>query len=162
MSRTGTRWIVGLLALAPLALLICHGGAVHAQAKKSDSVVKVAVKADDKPDAEGKQTLTITLDIHKDWHVYANPVRNEDLENAQTVVRVVGKNRLEDVKIAYPPGKAHGEKDTRHNIYDGKVTIKAQVKRTRGDDGPLEVTVQFQACDKSTCLFPATIKKEVR
>src|SRR5207244_1488003 len=39
---------------------------------KSDSVVKVTVKgAPEKPGADGKQVLTITLAMEKGWHVYA-------------------------------------------------------------------------------------------
>ena len=40
---------------------------------KSDSVVK-ATAAAAKPDADGKQTVTLTLAIDKGWHLYANPV----------------------------------------------------------------------------------------
>jgi DsbC/DsbD-like thiol-disulfide interchange protein len=150
-----------VLALTLLAILLGDAGPALAQAKKSDSVVKVEAKADDKPDADGKQTITITITIDKDWHIYANPVENEDLVNAQTTVSITGKAKLDDVKAAYPAGKPYGDKDEKHKIYDGKVTIKAQVKRARGDNGPLEVTVKLQACSKNTCLFPATITKEV-
>jgi DsbC/DsbD-like thiol-disulfide interchange protein len=156
MSRTSTRCVIGMLA----AILLCDAGPVRAQAKKSDSVVRVAAKAD-KPDAEGKQTLSITLDIAPDWHVYANPVGNEDLANAQTVVRVSSKGRLENVKIEYPSGKLQQDSGEKFKIYEGKVVIKAQVKRARGDNTPLEISVTLQACNDKTCLQPATIKKEV-
>jgi DsbC/DsbD-like thiol-disulfide interchange protein len=162
MAWTSTHCVAGTLALTLLALLIGDAGTARAQLKKSDSVVKVEAKADDKPDAEGKQTLTITLDIEKPWHVYANPVKNEDLANAQTVVRIASKARLEDFKIDYPAGKPYGDGDLKCEIYEGKVTIKARVKRARGDNSPLEVTLQLSACNASSCLPPATIKKEVR
>lgn len=160
MARTSTRCLVGVAALALLALL-ARDGRTAAQLKKSDNVVKVEAKADDKPDANGKQTITITLDIEKSWHVYANPVKNEDLVNGQTVVTVASRARLEDVKIVYPAGKTFGEKDEKCEIYEGVVTIKANVKRARGDNGPLEVSVKLQACNDKTCLLPATVKKEV-
>jgi hypothetical protein len=162
MVHVSLRCLVGLPALAVVTILICDVGPVHAQVKKSDSVVKVEAKADNKPGADGKQTITITIDIDKDWHIYANPVKNEDLVNAQTTVTIASRVKLEDVKIDYPPGKPYGQGDERHEIYEGKATIKASVKRARGDHGPLEVTVKLQSCSKSTCLFPATIKKEVR
>src|SRR5262249_2039279 len=61
-------------------------------ASRSDSVVKVSVRAaPEKPGPDGKQLLTITLAIEKDWHIYANPVGNEQFENAQTTVAVAGK-----------------------------------------------------------------------
>jgi DsbC/DsbD-like thiol-disulfide interchange protein len=161
MDRTRTRCVVGVLALTLLALLLCDAGPALAQAKKSDAVVKVEAKADNKPDADGKQTITITIDIDKDWHIYANPVENEDLLNVQTGVSITSKAKLEDVKVVYPAGKPYGEKEEKHKIYEGKATIKAQVKRARGDNGALEVAIKLQACSKNTCLFPATIKKEV-
>ena len=160
MARSSPRFLVGVLALTLPAILLCNAGLVLAQAKKSDSVVKVEAKAD-KPDADGKQTITITLDIESPWHVYANPVENEDLTSAQTVVSVASKGKLDNVKVAYPAGKLQKDNDEKFKIYEGKVTIKAEVKRARGDTSPLEVTIKLQACNDKTCLVPATIKKEL-
>lgn len=160
MARLNPRCVVGVLAFALLAILLGDAGPVLAQAKKSDSVVKVEAKAD-KPDADGKQTITITLDIDHPWHIYANPVDNEDLTSAQTVVSLAAKGKLDDVKIEYPRSKVQKDNDVTFKIYEGKVTIKAQVKRAKGDTSPLEVTIKLQACNDKTCLFPATIKKEV-
>jgi DsbC/DsbD-like thiol-disulfide interchange protein len=150
-----------MLALSLAVVLVYDGSPAQAQAKKSDSVVKATATAD-KPDADGKQTVTITLDIEKPWHLYANPVDNEDLTPVQTVVSLSAKDKLANVKIDYPAGKLHAEKDEKYKIYEGKVTIKAQVKRNAGDDSPLEVSVKLQACNDKTCLFPATVKIPVR
>ncbi len=49
----------------------------HAE-KTSADVVKATATAD-KPDADGKQTVTITLNIEKPWHLYANPVEVKEL-----------------------------------------------------------------------------------
>ncbi len=161
MSRTSLRYAVGISALTLAVLLLGEAGTAAAQAKKPDSVVKVEAKADGKPDASGHQTLTITLDVEKGWHVYANPVENEDLASVQTVVSIASKAKLDDVKITYPAGKPYGKGDEKHKIYEGKVTIKAQVKRAAGDTGPLEVSIKLQSCNDRTCLFPVTLKKEV-
>jgi uncharacterized protein len=158
MGRASSRVFIGVLMVT--AILAGKGEPALAQAKKSDSVIKADIKAD-KPEADGKQTITITLDIEKDWHIYANPVDNEDLSNAQTVVSVTSKGRLEDVKVTYPAGKLQTDKDEKYKIYEGRVALKAQVKRAKGDNGPLEVTIKLQACNDKTCLVPATIKKEV-
>ncbi len=155
MIRMSTRCIVGVLAL-----LLCDSATVQAQTRKSDSVVKVDAQAD-KPDADGKQAITITLDIEKGWHIYANPVENEDLTNAQTVVRVAAKGKVENVKVEYPGGKLQQDSGEKFKIYEGKVVIKAQVKRVKGDTSPLEISITLQACNDKTCLQPATIKKEV-
>lgn len=158
MARSSPRCIFGLLGLS--AALLGDAGPVLAQARKSDSVVKVEAKAD-KPDADGKQTITITLDIDRPWHVYANPVENEDLTGAQTVVSVASKVKLDDVKVEYPTGRLQKDNDEKFKIYEGKVTIKALVKRAKGDNSPLEVTIKLQACNDKTCLVPATKKIEL-
>ena len=156
MARTSIRHLI----IGVLAILLCDSATALAQAKKSDGVVKVETTAD-QPDADGKQTITITLDIEKNWHVYANPVENEDLANAQTVVRVTSKGKLENVKVEYPAGKLQQDSGEKYKIYEGKVAVKAQVKRTKGDNSPLEISITLQACNDKTCLQPATIKKEL-
>jgi DsbC/DsbD-like thiol-disulfide interchange protein len=160
MTLARSRCVVGLLALALPALFVANARPVLAQAKKSDAVVKTTATAD-KPDADGKQTVTITLDIEKPWHLYANPPGNEDVENAQTVITVTSKTKPENVKVEYPPGKLHKDPLGDFKIYEGKVVIKAHVKRAKGDSGPLEVSIKMQACSDKTCLIPSTVKVPV-
>jgi thiol:disulfide interchange protein len=148
------------LALAA-ALALVTAGPVLAQGSKSDSVVKATAKAD-KPGDDGKQTVTITLEVDPEFYIYANPVGNEDFDSNKTAVTVTGKKKPESVKVEYPPGKA--VKDSvvgDYKIYQGKVTIKAVVQRAKGDAGELAVEVKLQACNKSKCLLPATIKLPV-
>ncbi|MCI0638357.1 MAG: protein-disulfide reductase DsbD N-terminal domain-containing protein [Gemmataceae bacterium] len=134
----------------------------HAGGKKSDAEVKVTAKGA-KPDASGKQVVTISLVHNKGWHSYANPVGNEDFENAQTEVKITAKTKPEKVKIEYPEGKLHKDKVVGdYKIYEDKVEIKAVVQRAAGDSGPLEVSVRFMAChEKGVCLLPATVKLKV-
>jgi DsbC/DsbD-like thiol-disulfide interchange protein len=145
-----------LALLAALALALSAGPA-RAQGSRSDSVVKVSARAD-KPDAEGNQSVTITLDIDRRYHLYANPVGNDTLKAAQTVVRFTSK--LEgDAKVEYPAGKLIKDKDVGdYQTYEGSVTVKAKVRRAKGDTAPLGLSVKFQACDERTCLLPATVK----
>jgi hypothetical protein len=160
MEKTNRRIRLGRLALAllPGLLLVLAGNEAGAQgAKKSADVVKISAKAD-KPDDNGKQTVTATLTIEKPWHLYANPVGQEDLAEAQTVLTVKAKEKLGDVKIEYPPGKVFKDKVVGdYKVYEGEVTVKATVKRTKGDTSPLELTFKFQACDDKSCLQPATV-----
>ena len=39
-------------------------------------------------DKDGKRALTVSLKIDRPWHIYANPVDNDDLEGARTTVDV--------------------------------------------------------------------------
>jgi uncharacterized protein YyaL (SSP411 family) len=129
------------------------------KADKGPEPVRVEVRAD-KPGADGKQVLTITLTIDKGWHVYANPVGNDNLGPAATTVEVSGKGKV-TARVTYPPGRP--VKDAvvgNYNAYEGQVTLTATVRRTPGD-GPLEVSVRYQACDDRRCLPPATVKRLV-
>jgi thiol:disulfide interchange protein len=143
-------------AAALLAALPARAG------QKSDSEVKIALEAG-KPDTNGKQTITIQLNVNPGWHIYGNPVGNEDLAAAQTIVKVAGKNKPESVKVDYPKGKLKQDKFVGdYVVYEGKVAIKAVVQRAAGDTEPIEVSVRFQACnEKGVCLFPYTFRKSV-
>jgi DsbC/DsbD-like thiol-disulfide interchange protein len=134
----------------------------HAQGKKSDSVVKASAKAD-KIDADGKQLVTITLEVDAGWYIYCNPVGNEDFDSNKTTVTLTGKTKLESVKIDYPKGELVKDAVTGdYNIYKDKVTIKATVQRAKDDTSELEVTIKLQSCNKASCLLPATIKLKAK
>ena len=114
-----------------------------------------------KPDDKGRQTVTITLDIAKGWHIYANPVGNELLEPGQTKVKIVSKVKLKDVDVAYPKGKLVVDGKEKYSIYEDRITIQAAIARAPGDTGPLEISIAVQACTDKTCLQPGTLKFSV-
>jgi uncharacterized protein len=153
--------------VAALALVIAGSVASRlepellAQVKKSDAFVKVTAKGG-KADSDGKQAVTITIQIEKGWHIYANPVGDDSLKPVQTVVTVTGKEKLQDVKVDYPAGKLVKEKDLdlEYRIYEGSVEIKAHVRRAKGDSGPLEVSARVHASG-GCCVLPATVKVPV-
>lgn len=153
------RMSVLTLAVAILSLAVAVQAAPP---KSSDQVVKVTAVAD-KPDAQGRQLVTITLAIDKDWHAYANPVGLDDLAEAQTTVTFTGPTPPADVKVEYPKGKLVKDPIGDYSVYEGKVTIKAQVKRAAGDTGPLQLSVKLQTCNevRKICLQPTTIKLSV-
>jgi uncharacterized protein len=162
-GRTGRLLTAGTLLLGALVLTLGPVGTPAANAGKKKSYTKVTATAT-KPDAEGRQKVTITMDIEKPWHAYANPVGVADLEGAKTEVKIASKGgKLEDVKIQYPPGKE--EKDSvvgNYRIYEGKVTITGLVRHAKGDTSPLEVTVKYMTCNpKGQCLPPETKKLTV-
>jgi hypothetical protein len=147
-----------LFHAALFAALLLGLGAGPAAGQGSDSVVKASAKAS-KPDDDGNQTVTITLDItDKRYHLYANPVGNDTLKSTQTTVRFTSK--LEgDAKVEYPPGKLIKDEDVgNYKTYEGMVTIKAKVRRVKGDTSPLGLAIKLQACTEKACLTPATIK----
>jgi DsbC/DsbD-like thiol-disulfide interchange protein len=149
-----------LRSLAVCAALLLTAGVVSAQGK-SGSVVKMSATAE-KPAEDGTQVVTITLTHDKGWHTYANPVDNIDLADAQTLVTITGKGKPEVIKIEYPAGKVVKDKVVGdYKVFEEKVTIKATVKRAKGDTEKLEVGVKLQACNDKTCLAGETLKSTV-
>jgi DsbC/DsbD-like thiol-disulfide interchange protein len=151
-DHVGMRIMAGLVGGA-LVLAVGMLPDLRAGTKKADDKVKVTAAAT-KPDAAGKQTVTVTFVIDKGWHIYANPVGNELLAEARTVVDIKAAGKPE-VKVKYPAGKVFQDKDDRYRIYENKVSVQATVVRTKGDTSPLEVTVRYNACDDKQCLPPA-------
>jgi len=147
--------ILVAFTIAALALILpAYAG------EKSDSKVKATAKAS-KIGADGKQTVTINIDIEKDWYIYANPVRSEDFEDNKTRVSIKAKDKV-DVNVLYPTGKEKVAGKIKMNIYEKNVTIEALVKRTPGDTSPLQVSIDVNSCSqKGICLLPGTVKLTV-
>jgi thiol:disulfide interchange protein len=144
--------------IAALALLVALVVPVSARPKGSDTVVKATATAS-KPDADGKETVTITLTIDPQYHLYANPVGNEDFDSNKVVASF--KNGSAS-KIVYPAGVVKEDKIVgNYKIYKGKATITAVVKRAKATD-PINLEIKVAACDDNSCLEPATIKVSVK
>ena len=156
------RTALGLLTLAALTVAALASDRNPSQGGKRKSEAKVTAKAE-KPGPDGKQSVVVTMEVNTGWYAYANPVGNEDFASNATVIKVSAKEKVDNVKIAYPPGKT--KKDSvvgNYNIYDGKVQIPLTVQRAKGDTSPLEVSVRFMTCNvKGVCLPVETVKLTV-
>ena len=112
------------------------------------------------PDKDGKRALAVNLTIDKPWHVYANPVGNDDLEGARTTVEVYAGGKKLPAKVEYPKGAAEkDEKGAEYHVYSGSQTITGTVPAKDATD--LEVRVKVQACttgENGRCLQGATLK----
>ena len=147
-----------VLALAAALLL------GNSAATAGDSTTKVKAFAAAGPiDAAGRQAVTITLLIDKDWHIYANPVKNKDFDPIKTDVKIGAKVKPARVDIRYPAGKLYPNKfNIAVMVYEERVDIPALVQRAPGDASPLEIDVTFSACDDYNCLAPATVRLKPR
>lgn len=124
--------------------------------KTSESVVKVTAKAEP-PAADGTQKVTLAVKIDNDYHIYANPVGNPDLDSAKTVLSFTG---TDDAKIEYPKGKSVPDKVVGdYIVYEKEITITAKIKRKSG--AAVEANLKCQACNEKSCLPIATIKTKV-
>lgn len=134
-----------------------EGGVKESKPKKSDSVVKVEANAA-KPDADNKQTITVTISIEKPWHLYANPVPAE-FPGIPTGLTIESQGKTLDAKIDYPRSKL--VKDATlgdYYVYEDQVKIQASVQRMKDDTSPLSVVVKVQACSDKQCLLASTVK----
>jgi DsbC/DsbD-like thiol-disulfide interchange protein len=139
--------------------LIAVTANVAAQRHSPDRYLKVAATGT-KLDGDGKQTVTITMAIKKGYSVYANPVKNELFGPVETVVSVSSKVNLAGLEVQYPPGNMYRDKfipELSLMIYEGDVSISAQVRRAPGDTGPLVVEVRFTV-RAEVCLPPMSVK----
>jgi hypothetical protein len=151
--------------VAVLALVLAVAGLVLTQLGAQGSKlnpVKVQIGKGAKT-ADGKEVINITFEVEKNWHIYANPVGDETIANAATVVLVEPKDKVK-IEVQYPKGK--DKKDDilgiSYRVYVDKVTIPVHVQRVGGDSTPLDVTVKYQACDKNHCLPEAVVKQKVQ
>ena len=153
-----------LVALTGAAVLtLANGNVLTAQEVDKTSAGKVKAKAESAgPNASGKQTITLTLDIDKGWHLHANPVKNETFEPNKTVVEVKGTVKPQSVTVKYPAGTVRDDGLGKYMAYEGRVTIPVEVQRAAGDTGPLQVVISVNACDKSRCLAPGKVTITVR
>jgi DsbC/DsbD-like thiol-disulfide interchange protein len=161
MARPRSLGIV-IAGLALIGATLAWHSDAGATGRKSDAQVKATASAT-KIDDKGTQTVTITLDIAKGWHLYANPVNHNKgfLDPAATKVTIAAKVKPTAVKVKYPAGKTIVDMKNEYDTFEGKVQIQATVTRATGDTSPLEITIAVQACDKNVCLEPGKVKLTV-
>ncbi|HEX3314105.1 MAG TPA: protein-disulfide reductase DsbD domain-containing protein [Gemmataceae bacterium] len=141
--------------LMGIAATFAVAAVLHAQAgAKSGSVVKVTAKLEHP--APGKDVVVVHFDVQKPWHIYANPVGNEDFASSQTSVKVVAKVNPKQ-NVEYPAGKDYVLLGEKLKIYEGSFDIRATVEREVGARGALEAVVRISACDDKSCLLPDVI-----
>ena len=144
-----------LLAFALANLL--HAAIVERQLVRSDSKVKASASAS-KIDGDGKQIVTVTLDIQKGWLLYANPVKftfgdgKMDSEFVtffkmnRTQVFVEPKEKVTYL-ARYPSGKTKVDGKDRFSVYEGRVVIPVHLERMPGEASPLRIKIHVQAVD---------------
>ncbi len=154
------------LLLLASAFLLGASDSARCQAggkKKVNSAdrVKTTVTAA-KPDASGQQVITLKLAIEKGWHLYANPVGNEDFEANRTNGTVKSNGKTVPAKVTYPRGKSRTDSIGTYNVYEGEAIIRAVVNRGDNVSEPLQINIQVSACNESVCLPPGVITVKVQ
>jgi hypothetical protein len=103
----------------------------------------------------------VTLTIKDGWHVYANPVGDENL--IPTTLGLAPDQPAKLVKVTYPPGVekvlASGGPE-RVALYEGSVELTARVRldpEAEAIPDALRLVLRHQACNDRACLAPARL-----
>ncbi len=145
------------------ALVLVLAAASANQAGEREKIVKGSVKASN-IDAEGKQTVTVTLEIKKGFYIFANPIdlkfkdkSEPDFELDQVNVSVKAKEPLK-VKVFYPAANTRSDGPISYKYYEGIVAVEASLQRAAGDQSPLEITIHCRPMARTVCMPPERIK----
>lgn len=127
-----------------------------------NDVVKISVSALSK-----KQTILkspfdvlVQLEIDEGWHINANPASDDFL--IPTTVSVSPDTSVEVLSIVYPKGKQldFSFNDQPVSVYEGLLEIQMQLQLkpgvSREDAFPVNLNLEYQACDDQRCLPPST------
>ncbi len=104
--------------------------------------VKAAITAN-KLTVDGKQELTIRLEIERGVWLYANPVNhNNDFLNDNRLTLKIDAQDRPVCHVTYPPGKTRGDDKEKYDIYEGSVTIRVVATRVLNDRSPLDIRIR--------------------
>jgi hypothetical protein len=120
--------------------------------KESADVVKSVLKLGEK-NAKGEQSFTLSLTVSPTWHIYANPVGDNDLLGSQTDITLA--HGMIDAK--YPKGKPITDSTgAKYSIYEGTVEITGTI--TPEKDQEIELRIKLIACKEGKCLLQSVVK----
>lgn len=140
------RWSL-FAGLGTLAVMLLASQSGSAEEQLLNEHLKVSATAT-RPDAQGRQTVTVHFAIDPGWYIYANPVgtSNELFKNLPTLIRIRAASQP-GVRVLYPAGVEHKDKNFgTYLIYQGKLSIQALVQRAAGDTSALTVDVKANTC----------------
>jgi len=105
--------------------------------------------------------VVVSLSIKDGWHLYANPVGEENL--IPTTLSLAPDQPATLVDVTYPPGEekvlASGGPE-KVALYEGTVELTARVRLDPGArtiPDALRLVVRHQACNDRACLPPASL-----
>lgn len=154
------------LLLVAVAWLI-FAPVASAQTPKANELVKItSAKIDPPLRAGGTSTLKIAAQVIAGWHINSDKPFSDDY--IPTKVEVKGPTSVTPGAIKYPPAQtmtleiAAGDK---LSVFGGDLNFEAQLK-AGADFAPkpgdaLTVTIDYQGCNNTECLRPASVSTTV-
>ncbi|HSG73367.1 MAG TPA: protein-disulfide reductase DsbD domain-containing protein, partial [Planctomycetaceae bacterium] len=114
----------------------------------------------DKLPAGNTCQIVVYVEIEKDWHINTNPASPDFF--IPTVLKVKSDVDLKLKGVVYPAGKKFTIEglDDPLMVYEGKIAIRGELdipETAAGKKVQLDIELDYQACNDSTCKPKATI-----
>ena len=155
-----------ILAVAFLLAVFAAAGDSQAQTPKSNELVKfVSAKIDPALHASGAGTLKVEAEVIADWHINSDKPLSEDYIPTKLSVNAPVTVTVGAIKYPAPQTIKFDFSDEKLSVYSGK--IKFEVALTAAKDflpkpgESLTVTIDYQGCNNTTCLRPASVSTTV-
>jgi hypothetical protein len=132
------------------------GGKVEPTKNPKESADVVKTQLDLTAARDGRRSFTLVMVVAAPWHLYANPVGNENLLESRTEVTVYVGGKQVAAVVEYPKGKETTDASgATYRIYEETLKIAGNFP---AGDGEVEVRVKITACKETTCLLPSVLK----
>ncbi len=133
--------------------------ATQASEALADQPVTVNVEPAAPVFKDGVAEITVTLDIHPDFHINSHEPSQEFL--IPTTLTLANADGYElDVKYAEPVLESYDYADEPLSVFHGRVRFHVTLRQAPGTIGTLPadtvLLLNYQACTTSACLQPAT------
>lgn len=150
----------GLTALAACAGLLLSAAAAAIPAPQPSTLLKVEARV--LPGAAGSAVLHIDATLAAGWHVNSHHPSEDYL--IATSVRLDPSPAVQFGQPKYPEGgmKKFAFADKPLSVYEGTFAIEVPLTLTGSQPPEAAGAVEYQACNDTQCLAPATVAFRVR
>ncbi len=150
----------GLTALAACAGLLLSAAAAAIPAPQPSTLLKVEARV--LPGAAGSAVLHIDATLAAGWHVNSHHPSEDYL--IATSVRLDPSPGIKFGEPKYPEGgmKKFAFADKPLSVYEGTFAIEVPLTLTGSQPPEAAGAVEYQACNDTQCLAPATVAFRVR
>jgi uncharacterized protein YyaL (SSP411 family) len=122
--------------------------------RASEDVVKAALAVTNE---KGRRKAVVTLTVADGWHIYANPVDQEQLLESQTELTILVDGKAVKSEVIYPKGKPHTDASgSTYAVYEGKVELTSMVEAAAASK--VEARIKLTACKDGKCLLPSVLR----
>jgi thiol:disulfide interchange protein DsbD len=132
-----------------------------AQFSNNEDLIKIkSYSSLDKAVIGSELLIAVEVEIAETWHINSDKPKDEFL--VPTNLSVSGNDKIEFIKVAYPPAKEYkfDFSESPVLVWEGKFFIPVKIKFSENievGNSPIIVSLEYQACNNMTCLAPNSI-----